>query len=184
MPATFRSTRQTTSVEMSTPSCRVTGSARFLMSPATPPLSVTFHAQDTARLEKAKHSEKVTKHSGAYAGMGLRFVPIVTSTLGKLHSETVRFGTIVAVNIARQEAAFYNSGYKFERLVGMKVEWVFARMGVEIARGMALRACGIQYARHVPPPRARWLTQEDLAKGADWGELDVVGSQGSAAGAA
>jgi len=148
----------------------------------TPP--ALLPVQGNCTMEENVHKGKMEKHSGAYTGMGFHFVPVVTSTLGKLHPETVRFGTIAAVNIARREAAFYNSGYKFARLVDMKVEWVFARLGVEIARGMARRACGLHFARHAPPRQSGWLTQEDLDGGRDWGALDAVGSQGSAAGAA
>mmetsp|Transcript_30617 Transcript_30617/g.73810 ORF Transcript_30617/g.73810 Transcript_30617/m.73810 type:complete len:161 (-) Transcript_30617:86-568(-) len=120
--------------------------------------------------------EKVNKHHDAYRAKRIHFVPIVTSTYGRLHEEAVRFGAVLSVNVAKREAAFCNTGHRFEDVVARKVEWVFASLGASIARGMAIRACGLTHAREAFTRRTKgWRTQEDIMAGT-WGDQDSYDS--------
>mmetsp|Transcript_36566 Transcript_36566/g.91992 ORF Transcript_36566/g.91992 Transcript_36566/m.91992 type:complete len:197 (+) Transcript_36566:388-978(+) len=135
---------------------------------------------DAPRTLQTAHNAKLQKHGLAYNTKNMTLVPFVTTTLGKLHPETVHTTMVLAINIARREAAFCNTGLKFQTVVDQKLQWVHRALGAHIARGMALRACGLDYVWESLPPRSRgWRTQEDITAGACWGDLGFFDSDSS-----
>jgi hypothetical protein len=124
---------------------------------------------------KERHGDKMRKHKAAYdchGQKGYTFVPFVTTTLGKLHPETQRCLDQLAFRIAQIEVAHRPSELEFHEVVARNKARVHAVIGASIAKGMALRVCGMASTRDSrDPPSRGWRTQLDLLEEKEWGDL-------------
>ena len=104
--------------------------------------------------------------------MDFTFVPFVTTTLGKLHPESLRCLSQLAVRISQIEVAYRPSELDFSVVVANNTNRVHSVIGATIAKGIALRLTGTAGTKgwKVPPSRG-WRTQLDLLEGQDWGDL-------------
>jgi hypothetical protein len=135
-------------------------------------VTMVYHGTDTLTVLKRAHQGKMEKHHRAYNCRGYTFVPFVTTTGCKLHTEAKRFLSFLAIRMAQIQIAFRPSERDFEELVDLNTARVHSVVGAAIAKGMALRACGLACAKHaMDPPSRGWRTQEDLLEGKDWGDL-------------
>jgi hypothetical protein len=99
-------------------------------------------------------------------------VPFVTTTLGKLHPESQRCLALLAFRISQIEVAHRPSELEFHEVVARNKARVHSVMGASIAKGMALRVCGMASTRDSrEPPSRGWRTQLDLLEEKDWGDL-------------
>jgi hypothetical protein len=141
---------------------------------------------EVAKQLKAGHTMKEKKHGSAYNchgyGRGFTFVPFVMTPLGRLHPETQRCLSHLATRMSQIEVAFRPSELPFVEVVARNTARVHSVIGASIAKGMALRVCGLASSRDSrDPPSRGWRTQMDLLEGQDWGDLgdyDMGGNRG------
>jgi hypothetical protein len=124
---------------------------------------------------KERHTEKMRKHHAPYNCHGQRgftFVPFVMSTLGRLHPETQRCLSQLAFRMSQIEVAHRPSELEFHEVVARNTARVHAVVGASIAKGMALRVCGLASGKDSrDPPSRGWRTQLDLLEEREWGDL-------------
>ena len=124
---------------------------------------------------KAGHKMKETKHKRAYechGHSGFTFVLFVMTPLGRLHPETQQCLSHLATWMSQIEVVFCPSELAFVEVVAHNTAWVHSIIGASIAKGMALRVCGLASSRDSrDPPSSGWHMQMDLLEGQDWGDL-------------
>jgi hypothetical protein len=132
---------------------------------------------------KTRHSEKMHKHHAAYnchGQKGFTFVPFVMSTLGRLHPDTQRCLSLLAFRMSQIEVAHRPSELEFHSVVARNTARVHAVVGASIAKGMALRVCGLASGKDSrDPPSRGWRTQLDLLEEREWGDLGGHDFRGS-----
>jgi hypothetical protein len=90
-----------------------------------------------------KANKKNIKHAQPYRTLGYTFVPCVASTYGQLHGDFLRVLYLLARQRAEAVIKHHRPDADFDLLLGQYFAAGRARLGVSIARGMAMRALSI-----------------------------------------
>jgi hypothetical protein len=104
--------------------------------------------------------DKWNKHGRNYDVIGYAFAPCVMTTYGQIHGHLLRLLYVLAKKQAETVHVHKRPFTHIEHLFGLFFAQSRARIGVAVARGMALRAMGCSlmgvrkvFLRHVAPTR-------------------------------